>query len=468
MRNTPAFSKDDRVEKSLRHSIKDGVAYSLLTGSSESYFAAFAIFLKATAPQVALLASLPPLIAAFFQVFAVFLGQHTGVRKQIVVFGAVVQLLALGVIAAVPALFGSSSFSYLLGFVVLYFVGPNLGSPLWGSLMGALVPEASRGRFFATRTRLSSVASFSALLAAGLILQAFDYLEMTYYGFIAIFSIGVIARLVSTWHLSKLYDPPHDYAIDGDVVSLFQRSFFTGERFFLRFTTFNAFMQGAVAISGPMLAVYLLRVLDYSYIQLTINTAASVLVQFLVLSRWGRLSDLFGNRIILQLTGFTIPLLPVLWILSSNFYYLLAVQALSGLVWSGFSLSASNTVYDLTSRSKRAGLMATHGVLGAIFVFVGASLGGWLAVSLPAEITVFSWSQSWATPIYGVFVFSAIARLSVALVFLPRLKEVRDVRSMTHQGLFFRATRFSPITGLMFEVVARRTRKADKPELDQE
>ena len=107
--------------------------------------------------------------------------------------------------------------------------------------------------------------------------------------------------------------------------------------------------------------------------------------------------------------------------------------------------------------------MATHGVLAAVYVFVGASLGGWLAVTLPAEIAVSSWSHGWATPIYGVFLLSAIARLLVALTFLPRLKEVREVRSMTHQGLFFRATRFSSITGLMFEVVARRTRKDDEP-----
>ena len=49
------------------------------------------------------------------------------------------------------------------------------------------------------------------------------------------------------------------------------------------------------------------------------------------------------------------------------------------------------------------------------------------------------------------------------LTLLPRLKEVREVRSITHQGLFFRATRFFSITGLMFEAVARRTRKDDEP-----
>jgi hypothetical protein len=66
----------------------------------------------------------------------------------------------------------------------------------------------------------------------------------------------VIAQLVSTWHLSKLYARPHDIANDGDLVSLFQRGYFSGERRFLRLTTFNAFMQGAVAISGPMVTVY--------------------------------------------------------------------------------------------------------------------------------------------------------------------------------------------------------------------
>ena len=116
-----------------------------------------------------------------------------------------------------------------------------------------------------------------------------------------------------------------------------------------------------------------------------------------------------GNRIILQLAGFTIPLIPILWIVSANFYDLLAVQALSGLVWSGFSLNASNSVYDLTSRNKRAGLMATHGMLAAVYVFVGASLGGWLTVTLPTGIAVSSWSHGWATPIYGVFLLSAIA-----------------------------------------------------------
>ena len=451
----PSFSKDERTDRSLDHSIKDGITYSLMTGAGESYFSAFAVFLKATAPQVALLASLPPLLASFCQLAAVAIGQKTGARKNIVVFGALVQASALLCIAVLPLVMSSFSFTHLLTLVIAYFSGAHLGAPLWGSLMGAIVPEQVRGRFFGTRTRLSSVASFSALILAGLILQFFDQLSFTAAGFSSIFVLGVLARLVSAWHLFQLHDPPHHHAIEGDVSNLFNRAFFRGQRKFLRFSLFFATMQGAVAISGPLIVIYLLRDLHFTYLELTINTAASVLVQFLVLSRWGRLSDLFGNRIILRVTGFGITVVPVAWVLSTDFYYLLLVQALSGLLWSGFALSAANFVYDLTDQQKRAGLMAVHAVLAAVAIFVGATLGGLLAVVMPRELVLGDFRVEWLTAIYGVLLISAALRFMVAFTFLPKLDEVRPVRRMSYHGLLFRVTRFSPVSGVIFEVVNR-------------
>ena len=459
MQLIPTFSKDARVDKSLGHSVKDGVAYAMMSGFGESYFSAFAIFLKATTPQIAILASLPPLLASSAQLLAVYIGQHTGARKNVIIIGAVIQLCALALIAAMPVFFPAHGFVILIGLVVFYFAGSNLGAPLWGSLMGAIVPTGIRGRFFATRTKMSSIASFSALILAGIILQAFHDLSLTYYGFLSIFLLGVIARIVSVWHLSQQHDPPHLHALDGDVINLFNRRFFKGESKFLRFSLFHACMQSAVAVSGPLVVIYLLRVLEYSYLELTINTAASVVMQFLVLNRWGRLSDLFGNRIILRSTGFIIPFVPLLWILSSDFFYLILVQAISGLIWSGFSLSASNFVYDLTTQQKRAGLMSVHAMVAAAAVFLGASIGGLLAVTLPSEIRIAGTEYSWQTAIYGVFFVSAMLRLIVAAAFLPRLQEVRDVKSMTYHGLLFRVTRFSPISGVIFDVVTRLTKK---------
>lgn len=425
-------------------------------GISESYFSAYAVFLKASSPQVGLLASLPPLLASFSQLAAVWFGQITGARKSVIVAGALLQALGLISIAVLPLYYSDLAFPILLACTIFYMVGPHLGSPLWGSMMGALVPEQLRGQYFARRTRLSSIASFGALISGGIILGFFDRWQFTYIGFLVIFLSGVLARLVSAWHLAQIYDPPHEHAIGGRHLP-FGRSLFKGQALQLRFSLFFACMQFAVAISGPFVVVYLLRDLQFSYIELTINTAASVLVQFLVLNRWGRLADLFGNRIILRVTGFTIPFIPALWVLSTDYWYLLLVQAISGLVWSGYTLSSSNFVFDLTPADRRAALMAVHSVMSNVAVFGGATLGGYLSLSLPTQLDFHFFELHWTSVFYGVFLFSSIIRLLVAFLFLPRLEEVRSVRRMSYSGLIFRVTRFSPVSGLIFDIVGRRT-----------
>jgi MFS family permease len=121
-------------------------------------------------------------------------------------------------------------------------------------------------------------------------------------------------------------------------------------------------------------------------------------------------------------------------------------------------------VFDLTPSAHRATLMAVHNVLAAMDVFVGAVIGGYLGTHLPSEIALFGEHYSWLTGLYGVFVCSALARLVVAAVFLPRLEEVRRVRPMSPSGLIFRVTRVHPVSGMVFEIVGRLRRGEDERE----
>ena len=187
-------------------------------------------------------------------------------------------------------------------------------------------------------------------------------------------------------------------------------------------------------------------------------------MQFLVLNRWGRLGDLFGNRIMLRLTGYSLPFMPALWMLSTDFYYLLLVQLISGLVWSGYSLSSSNFLFDLTPPHRRAGLMTTHNLIASMAVFAGASVGSTLMLLLPMNIDarVGSWqiALNWSSAFYGIFFISGVTRLVIGCLFLPHIEEVRIVKPMSYHGLAFRVTRFSPVSGVIFDIIAR-TRKKD-------
>src|SRR6187200_371552 len=160
------FSKDPLVDRALRHSVRDGMAFSVQVGAGETYFSAFALFLRATAPQVALLTTLPPLLGSLAQIVSAWLGGYVG-RKRVVVAGCVLQAFLWLPILLVPVLFRSHTATALLILLSVYFSANNLATPQWTSIMRDLVSERRRGRYFGYRTQLTTSTTFLALVGCG-------------------------------------------------------------------------------------------------------------------------------------------------------------------------------------------------------------------------------------------------------------------------------------------------------------
>lgn len=457
------LSRDPEVDRSLKHSLKDAAAFATMTGVGETYLSAFALFLKATTPQIGLLASLPPLLASFVQLFSAWLGRVTGQRKKIVVFGAALQACAWIPVLLLPILFPDHAVPYLIACVVLYHSGAHLVAPQWSSLMGDLVPQRRRGRFFGLRTRIVSLTTFAALMAGGVLLHFFSRGGKPLTGFIVLFCAAGLARLISVYHLSRMKD------VGGNVAALevpVGLGWWTRLRQSnaVRFSVFFALMQFGVAIASPFFTVYMLRDLQFSYLQFTLNSGAAIFTQFLTLSQWGRISDVFGNRRVLTVTGLFIPLMPILWTLSTNMWYLIAIQALSGFSWAGFTLAAGNFVYDLIAPHRRATYLAVHNVLANVGIFAGAILGGYLGLILPSSMEIFGTTYSWLSPLYGVFIVSTVVRAAVVMWLVPKLREVRNVRPITIPQVIFRVTRINALAGVFFEIVGSRPRTTDPEE----
>ena len=84
----------------LRPVVRDGVSHAVMLGAGESYFGAFAIFLRASSLQVGLVSALPAFLGALFQFWGVRLMERRGVRRPLIVWGAIIQALTLLPIAA--------------------------------------------------------------------------------------------------------------------------------------------------------------------------------------------------------------------------------------------------------------------------------------------------------------------------------------------------------------------------------
>lgn len=449
------YARQPQVDRALRHSVRDGVAYAAMAGGGETYFSAFALFLRATAPQVALLSTLPALLGSLAQLLSAWLGTRMRRRLPVILAGAGLQAMTWLPLLALPLLIPAQAVPLLLVCLTVYFSGANLAAPQWTSLMGDLVPERRRGRYFARRTRLTSISSFFALAGAGALLDVLDANGHTGLGFSVVFLGAFAARLVSVYHLSRMYEPPHvgvsDAAPARPGMSL-PRLRETGA---LWFSLYFVMMQSAVGIAAPLFSVYMLRDLQFSYLQFMAATGTAVMVQFLTLNTWGRISDVFGNRLILRVTSMLVPLLPLLWVVSGSFWYLIALQTLSGLAWAGFSLSAGNLLYDLVPAAQRAGYAAAHNVGTAFGVFLGGMIGATLLVMLPPRTTWFGHGGV-ATALLNVFLVSSAARMLIALLLLRRVRELRRPRrAISARAFVFRATRFNAFVGLVYEFVAR-------------
>jgi len=463
-RNRPRrFSRRPEVDHALHHSVKDGVAYSVMSGAGEAYLSAFAILLKATPGQIGLLAALPQLIASCAQLVSAWLGHRNHRRMPIILIGARIQCLSWLPLIILPLLFPDYGVVLMLCAVMLYYFGANLTIPQWSSLMGDLVHKRRRGRYFAYRTQLASITSYIAMLSAGLLLHLFDQSGYALAGFISIFSIAMIARLVSIHHLKQMYDPPgHTAALEIPNWRLWRRHVRNSP--FAHFSVFFAFMQFATAIASPFFSVYLLRDLELSYLQFTLNMGMVILAQFLTLNWWGRIADTFGNRLVLIICGTMIPFFPALWLLSTEVWYLMILQALGGFAWAGFSLSAGNFIYDALPTHKRVTLMALHNTLANIGIFIGAILGGFLASHLDKVVVIGDFEHHFFSVFYIVFIISSVSRALVALLFLPYLKETRYYKKVPMRQLFYRVARFNSLWGLFFEVIgSRRNPSSENP-----
>jgi MFS family permease len=181
----------------------------------------------------------------------------------------------------------------------------------------------------------------------------------------------------------------------------------------------------------------------------------------LCLRFWGGFSDRFGNRLVMLITSGMIPLLPLLWLIPPNFYYLLGVQVVSGIAWSGFSLSTANYLYDIRPhQTDFAVYAAVQSCLSASAVFIGALVGGFIAAIAPDLLQRLDITELMRSPLYVVFITTAILRISVTLWFVPRAVEPRIRRRPQMLQVVYRVARLNALSGVVLDWLTV-TRKKD-------
>lgn len=443
-----------KSDPSLRASIRDGVYNAVMIGAGESYLGAFAIFLKGSSLQIGTLATLPPFLGAIFQNAGVWCIERFGNRKALLAKAAFLHALIWLPIALLPYLFDTDGHivTLLIGLVMIYHCLAGFTAPIWNSLIGDLVPPQIRGRFFGMRNRMCGIFTFAALIIAGKILDVSQHATWAREGFLIVFLVALVARFQSARRLNRYQDPPYRPS-EKHHFSFFDFIRRAPYSNFAKFVFFVSTMNFSVAISGPYYAVYMLRDLHWSYFQFTMISAAATIAQFLTMQRWGRLSDRYGNKKILNVCAVAVAVCPLFWLPSTNIYVIFLVQLYSGFVWAGFNLAASNFMFDAVTPPKRARCVAYQALINCSFVFAGSYIGGYIATHWQSPFDFHSLSGGPASPYLLLFFLSGVARILTAMFFVRLFREVREVEKIKHRDLIFHITHLRPISGATFGVV---------------
>lgn len=441
-------------ERKLKPVVHDGVAHASMLGSGENYFGAFAVHLQATNWEIGMLAALPPFLGSIFQFTGVrAMERRPRQRRALMVRGAIVQALFLLPIAclsfAVPAV-GAAAPLILIALVTGYWAASSFVAPIWSGVVGDMVPPEERGRFFGARNVRVGWATMITLIGAGLVLEVGTRWSMTAAAYLCIFLFAALCRLASSWWLSRYDDPPYEVRPEHyfSFAEFLRRSPSSN---FAKFVFFQASMNFAVWIVAPYFAVYMLRDLQFSYMEFMIVTVTGAVSQFLPMHYWGRLTDTFGNKKVLTVCGYGIVVAPLLWLFSANFYYLIFAQAAAGFAWSGYLLSTSNFMFDAVTPPKRARCAAYQSFTNAIMVFAGSMTGAVFALPYFAEpiLAALPARFTGGSVIPAIILISAVLRLVLLIIWEPRFREVRtDVEPVRHYELIFRVSHMRPAQGM--------------------
>lgn len=446
-------------ERSLKYSVVDGVFYSAMVGFGETYFIPLLVFIGATNSQVGIYSAAPQIGVALSQFLSIYIINKYRTRKRIIVTGASSQLIFLALMAGFLGFGILRPWSFIVMAVAYFFVNGAV-IPSWNSLIGDLTTPENRGAYFGRRNGLTQLVSFAAVLAAGGVLQVFTGRGAEAAGFIAIISLAFVSRCGSVYALSKHYEVPY-IKTEGQEFSFYDFIRRSPHSNFAHFVFFVGLMSFAVHVSAPFFAVYMLRDLHFSYMEYTLAQGTFIATQFLAMRRWGPFSDKYGNRIVLRISATLLPVIPLCWLFSRNFYAIVFFQFLSGLAWAGWALASANFIFDAVTPPKRARCAAYMNFFNSMGIGVGSLTGAFLCTKLPAHINTSVMNVTFISNLNYLFVISILLRFFVVFLFMPTVREVRRVQQGGAKDMFMMLASIRPLSGVKFNIftgIDRKTR----------
>lgn len=425
----------------------DGSLWSGMVGAGETYVPAFVLALGLGEVVAGLVATLPMIAGALLQLATPWAVVCLGSYRRWVVGCAALQAASF-VPLVVCAASGRASLLWIGVATVGYWGFGMATGPAWNAWVTSLVSAEIRARFFAHRARVSQASLLAALLAAGLLLEQGKGVGRELAVFAGLFALAGAMRLLSAFQLARQSEAPGLPRVHAALGRGYEGPIFRlrGTR---RLLAYLVAMMAATYVAAPFFTPYMLGPLGLSYERFMILTAAAFVARIGVLPLLGRLVERRGARWVLLRGGWAVVPLPVLWLVSNDFTYLLFVQLAAGVAWAAVELATVLAIFESVDETVRTRVLTAFNVLNALALAGGSLLGAW----------IFSGASDGDAAFTALFVASAVARLAS----LALLRGVEPAPLLHGEDVVLRTLAVRPSAGALQRPILSTLESADEP-----
>lgn len=414
MKNYKDTSKDVLIRKKAQKKfLIEGGVRQITTGFGEHYLGAFAVILGAGEFFMSILTSVPTLFASILQIFSPWVMKKYGIRRKLVLSGVLLHALSWFFLLFVLFLDPIIGLWILLLLIIIQTSVEWFINSAWMSWFGEYVDKTTMGNYIGLRQSISLFFAMSSTIIAGLILGFFDN-SGTLNGFLIIFLIAFLARTYTFFNLNSI--PPTNYdPKKTKIMSPFKFLKEKKHRSIHSFMNFAGLFRFAVMIASPFFTLYMLRDLNFTYVEYMMLLSITIFIQIVSARYWSNITQKYGNEIVLKYSSLLICFIPLLWLISQNFNYLIGIRMFEGFVWGAFNLSTYNYLLSSSSLKERSAYISNYNLFIGLATVFGSILGGIIAV--------YSINYSlFLTGIPLIFLISGILRFIIVLLLGIKLK----------------------------------------------
>jgi len=396
----------ERLPYAAQHNLSCFWLDGLFAVSSDNivitYLTLYVLALGGTTAQIGAMSALSSLSAALLLFPGAMLVERYGRRKNFCVLsGGGVSRVMLLLLALLPFVVSGPAAVYVaMGLSVTRDSFGNLSLPAWTALTADIVPLEWRGRYFASRNFAMSIGGIAATFLVGALITKVGGV----WGFQLALALAFGLGLVSTYNFNRIREPkaaPAPQPPGGQSLRSLVAELRT-QPGFVSLCAATAIWNFSLNIAGPFFTPYMAERLNASAFEIGIFSVVSALAGLPALRLFGNLADRWGPRRVQLITGFLIPFVPLLWMLSRQPWHVVPINTISGFLWAGYGLASFNFLLTLTPADRRARYTAIYQIVVTVSLALGAVLGG---------VVTTQWG------FYATFFLSGAGRMAGALCF---------------------------------------------------